>query len=137
MLRASLMLSQTCCQRLNIDCVAMHMHANLGQKWRGLPHRDMFWRSAKSSDEVDYNKHIKHMKELNVGAWELLEKKDPKHFCWLFLKAYAKCDSVNNNMAKIFSAFIIEERFIAIWTMLDNIFNKIHNKSCFPKVNGG
>ena len=125
MLRASLMLSQTCCERLNIDCVAMHMYANLGKKWRGLQYRDVFRRSIKSSNKVDYNKNIKHMKELDVGAWEFLEKKDPKHFCRLFFKAYAKCDSVNNNMAEIFNAFIIDHRIKPMVTMLEDIFRSI------------
>jgi len=112
---------------------ARHVYANLRKKWKGLQCRYVFWRFVKSSNEVDYNKHIKQMKELDIGAWEFLEKKDPKHFFRLFFKAYAKCDSVDNNMGKIFNAFIIEERFMPIWTMLDNIFSKVMIRVAFRK----
>ena len=65
---------------------------------------------------------------MDVHAWQFLERKDSKHFCRLFFKPYAKCDSVNNNMAKIFNAFIIEERFKPIWTILDEIFKKVMSR---------
>ncbi|KAJ8436694.1 hypothetical protein Cgig2_025524 [Carnegiea gigantea] len=35
----------------------------------------------------------------------------PYSFERVFFKGYAKCDSINNNMAEIFNAFIIEHRF--------------------------
>jgi len=65
------------------------------------------------------------MQQLDDSAWQFLENKGPRHFCRLFFKSYAKCDSVDNNMAEIFNAFIIEERFMPIWTMLDAIFKKV------------
>jgi len=101
------------------------VYANLRKKWKGLLYRDVFWRIAKSSNEVDYNKYIKEMQQLDDSAWQFLENKGPRHFCRLFFKSYAKCDSVDNNMAEIFNAFIIEERFMPIWTMLDAIFKKV------------
>ena len=36
-------------------------------------------------------------------------------------------------MAEIFNAFIIEERFIPIWTMLDTIFKKVMTRVAFRK----
>ena len=65
------------------------------------------------------------MQELEVGAWQLLENKGPKHFCGLFFKAYVKCALIDKIVAEIFNTFIIEERSMPIWTMLDNIIKKI------------
>jgi len=90
-----------------------------------VQYRDVFWRIAKSSNEVDYNKYVKEMQELDPTAWQFLENKNPRHFCRLFFKPNAKCDSVDNNMAEIFNAFIIEVRFKPIKTMLEEIFESI------------
>ena len=102
-----------------------HVYANLRKKWKGVQYRDMFWKLAKSSNEVDYAKYVKEIKELDLTAWKFLEKKDPKHFCRFFFKATAKCDSVDNNMAEIFNGSIIEARFRPIITMLEDIFESI------------
>ena len=65
MLKGLLMLFQTC-------CCARHMYVNLIKKNRSLQYSDMFWRIAKSTNDVDYNKYIKKMQELPVGTWEFL-----------------------------------------------------------------
>ena len=73
------------------------------------------------------------MQDLDIGAWRLLENKDPTHFCRVFFKEYARCDSVDNNMAEIFNAFIIEHRFKPIVTMLEDIFPSIIRKVASKK----
>lgn len=40
---------------------ARHVYANLRKKYKGLQYRDVFWKIAKSSKEVRYNKHMKEM----------------------------------------------------------------------------
>ena len=85
----------------------------------------MFWKLAKSSNEVDYAKYVKEIKELDLTAWKFLEKKDPKHFCRFFFKATVKCDSIDNNMAKMFNGSTVEARFKPIITMLEDIFEFI------------
>ena len=42
----------------------------------------------------------------------------------LHFNTHAKCDSVDNNMSKIFNGTIIEARFKPILSMLKEIYNK-------------
>ena len=93
----------------------------------------MFWKIAKSSNEVHYNKHVQEMQDLDIGAWRLLENKDSTYFCRVFFKEYVKCDSVDNNMVEIFNAFIIEHRFKPIVTMLEDIFRIIMTRVASKK----
>jgi len=127
------MLFSNCLPKVEHRLCARHVYANLRKKWKGLQYRDIFWRIVKSSNKVDYNKYIKEMQELDIAAWQFLENKGPKHFCRLFFQAYAKCDSVDNNMDEIFNAFILVERFMPIWTMLDTIFKKVMTRVAFRK----
>lgn len=56
------------------------------------------------------------------------------YFCKVFFKESAKCDSVdNNNMAEIFNAFIIEQWFNPIVTMLEDIFRIIMTRVASKK----
>ena len=74
---------------------------------------------------MQYSKHVEEIQDLDIGAWRLLENKDPMHFYRVSLKQYAKCDSINNNVTEIFNAFIIEYRFKPMLTMLEDIFRSI------------
>ncbi|KAJ8436452.1 hypothetical protein Cgig2_030964 [Carnegiea gigantea] len=42
---------------------ARRVYANLRKNWKSLQYRDIFCRITKSSNGVDYNKHIKEMRE--------------------------------------------------------------------------
>jgi len=56
---------------------------------------------------------------LKLGSF--LENKKPRHFCGAFFKLDVKCDLVDNNMAKIFSGFIIKAKFKLVVNMLEEI----------------
>jgi len=49
----------------------------------------------------------KAREQFDPNAWKLLEEKNPKQQYRLFFDYQAKCDSVDNNVAEIFNAFII------------------------------
>jgi len=55
--------------RVEYRLCARHMYANLRKKWKGLQYRDIFWRLAKSSNEVHYDKFKKEMQDLDASAW--------------------------------------------------------------------
>ena len=60
--------------------------------------REVFWKIAKSTNEVHFKKHMKEIQDLDAKAWEFLEKNDPRHFYSLHFKLHAKYDSIDNNM---------------------------------------
>ena len=74
------------------------------------------------------------MQQLDLHAWQFLERKNPKHFCRLFFNSNSKCDSVDNNIAEIFNASIIEERFKPIKTMLEEIFELVMIRVASRKI---
>jgi len=80
----------------------------LRKKYKGLRYRDIFWRIAKSSTEVEFEMNKKAMKQFDQNAWKFLEEKNPKQWCRLFFHYQAKCDSVDNNIVEIFNAFIMK-----------------------------
>jgi len=62
------------------------------------------------------------MQDLDAKAWELLEKKDLRHFYRLYFKTHAKYDLADTDMAKIFSGSIVEARYLCIASMPKEIF---------------
>ena len=77
---------------------------------------------------MHFKKHIKEMQDLDAKVWESLEKKGLGNPCRSYFKTYAKCDSVDNNMAKIFNGSILEGRYLPIVSMLREIFKAIMKK---------
>jgi len=104
---------------------ARHVYANLRKQWRGVIFREVFWKIAKSTNEVHFKKHMKEMQDLDAKAWEFLEKKDPKYFCRLYVNTHAKCDSVDNNMVEIFNGSNVKAKYLPIVSMLREIFKTI------------
>ena len=54
---------------------ARHVYANLRKKWRGMVYRKLFWKIAKSSNEVDFKKNVKEMEDVDKVAWEFWKEK--------------------------------------------------------------
>jgi len=90
------------------ELCAKHVYANLRKKYRGMQFRKVFWAIEKSNTQVDFEKNMKLMKELDPGAWDFLVKKNPQQWCRCLFSSSPKCDSVDNNMAEVFNASIIE-----------------------------
>jgi len=84
------------------------VYANLRKTYKGLQFRKLFWAIAKSTTQVEFEHNMKLMKELDSGAWAFLVKKNPHQWSRCFFSCTSKCDSVDNNMAEIFNASIIE-----------------------------
>ena len=67
----------------------------------------------------------KTMQELDASAQEWLKNKDRKYLSKLDFSRHVKCDSIDNNMSKIFNGTVIEAKFKTIVSMLEEIYNKI------------
>jgi len=70
--------------------------------------RKLFWAIAKSTTQVEFEKNMKLMEDLDSGAWDFLLKKNPQQRCRCFFSCSSKCDSVDNNPAEIFNASVFE-----------------------------
>ena len=47
---------------------ARHMHANLQTKHKDMTSKELFWKIAKYSTEVDFQKNMKGLKIFDCGA---------------------------------------------------------------------
>lgn len=57
-----------------------HIYENMKQQWRGRYYKDILWRAACTTTRVQFEATMKHMKRLNVDAYNWLAKIDPKHW---------------------------------------------------------
>ena len=99
---------KTYLSRVEHRLCARHVYINLLKKYKGMQLRRFFWIVAKSTTLFDFEKNMKLMKDLDSGAWDFLLKKNPQQLCQCFFSCSYICDSVDNNMAEMFNAFIIE-----------------------------
>ena len=73
------------------------------------------------------------MQDLDATAWQFLEKKGVQHCCRMYFRSHVKCDSVDNNMADIFNAFIMDARYMPIVSMLKTMFHSIMKRITVKK----
>ncbi|XP_060190514.1 uncharacterized protein LOC132619706 [Lycium barbarum] len=101
---------------------ARHILANFSKEWRGLQRRQQFWRIAKSTFESQLRRNIELMKLL--GPTKMMDKLmyyNIDYWCKVYFNTNVKVDSVHNNMAECFNAWILAARHKTIITMLEEI----------------
>ncbi|XP_059310018.1 uncharacterized protein LOC132061178 [Lycium ferocissimum] len=93
---------------------ARHILANFSKDWRGLQRRQQFWRIAKSTFESQLRRNIEQMKLL--GPTKMMDKLmyyNINYWCKVYFNTNVKVDSVDNNMAECFNAWIMAARTVA------------------------
>ncbi|WOH15432.1 hypothetical protein DCAR_0934972 [Daucus carota subsp. sativus] len=68
---------------------------------------------------------MKAMERASKPAYEALVQKDPKTWCKAFFETHSCTDNVENNMSESFNAWIINERFLPLLDMLQEIHYKL------------
>ncbi|XP_060211787.1 uncharacterized protein LOC132639352 [Lycium barbarum] len=99
-----------------------HILANFSKEWRGLQRRQRFWRIAKSTFESQLRRNIELMKLL--GPTKMMDKLmhyNIDYWCKVYFNTNVKVDSIDNNMAECFNAWILAARHKTIITMLEEI----------------
>ncbi|KAG5584828.1 hypothetical protein H5410_045262 [Solanum commersonii] len=89
---------------------ARHILANWSQNWKGIKRRKKFWACARSTFEAQFKYNINALSKLETGIIEALIKYNKEKWCKAFFQTFSKCDSIDNNMAKSFNAWILEPR---------------------------
>lgn len=87
-----------------------------------------FWNACCAPFPIAHHRAMKSIQTMSKSAYEQLKKLDPK--CWT--KAYfgttCSADNVENNMSECFNAWIINERYLPLLNMLQEIHHKIMNR---------
>ena len=100
---------------------ARHIYANFRKAFSGLEFKKLFWASAMSCVEGDFNRNMETMRRLNPSAFEYLKSKDPKTWCRVYMSAGFACEAIENGISECFNSIIVEARRKPLITMLEEI----------------
>ncbi|XP_070041548.1 uncharacterized protein [Nicotiana tomentosiformis] len=89
---------------------ARHILANWSKKWRGIERRNCFWRCTRSIYEWELKKNLDEIKKLGNKIVDELLYYNIERWSMMYFNTFCKCDSVDNNMAKYFNAWILAAR---------------------------
>uniref|UniRef100_A0A1S3ZQM4 Transposase MuDR plant domain-containing protein n=1 Tax=Nicotiana tabacum TaxID=4097 RepID=A0A1S3ZQM4_TOBAC len=89
---------------------ARHILANWSKKWRGIKRRNCFWRCARSTYEWELKKNLDDMKKLTTKIVDALLYYNIERWSKVYFNIFYKSDSVDNNMAECFNAWIMAAR---------------------------
>ncbi|XP_074346458.1 uncharacterized protein LOC141685244 [Apium graveolens] len=85
----------------------------------------IFWNIAWATHKVAYTRSMKELEKHSKAAYAHLSKLDPKQWCKPFFSTHSLVDNTDNNMSKSFNSWIINERFMPLLTMLQEIHYKL------------
>ncbi|CAN1823399.1 hypothetical protein LINPERHAP1_LOCUS30362 [Linum perenne] len=105
---------------------ARHVFANWKLKHGTAEAKDEFWKAVYSSNQVEFEKHAKRLKEIQDDgtdrkAYDDFVRQEPKRFCRAFLSTTAKSDSVESNVCESFNNAITKFRDLRIIKLLEGI----------------
>ncbi|CAI0471751.1 unnamed protein product [Linum tenue] len=100
---------------------ARHIWCNWRKKYKRRDWQTTFWECAKASTPAFFSRAYEKLLAQNEEAAKALVSIDPKHWSRAYFSTEVKCDSVDNNMSESFNASILEARFKAIYSMLDDL----------------
>ncbi|XP_074374630.1 uncharacterized protein LOC141715044 [Apium graveolens] len=84
-----------------------------------------FWTIALSTHKVAYARAMRELEKYSKAAHAHLSKFDPKQWCRSYFATHSLVDNTDNNMSESFNNWIINERFMPLLTMLQEIHYKL------------
>ncbi|KAL3381480.1 hypothetical protein AABB24_001550 [Solanum stoloniferum] len=111
---------------------ARHILANWSKNWKGVEERKRFWACARSTFEAELRKNLDKLAQLGKDISNDLVNFNPNRWSKAQFRTSLKCDSVDNNMAESFNAWVLGARHKTIISMLEEIRKKVMNR--FTKV---
>ncbi|KAJ9543980.1 hypothetical protein OSB04_023687 [Centaurea solstitialis] len=83
--------------------------------------RSLFWKAAKASYQLDYERVMDQIKAASPNAYDYLVNKDPKTWSRAFFEVNYACEAVENGFSECFNAILEKVRSKPIITMLEAI----------------
>ncbi|XP_059657229.1 uncharacterized protein LOC132303818 [Cornus florida] len=96
-----------------------HMYENFKKKFKGLQLKIELWNAAKAYDEVEFNKHMQKIKDINGDAYDWLVKVPFYLWARAHFPTTSKCDLVINNMCESWNSVILKAREKPVITILE------------------
>ena len=100
---------------------ARHIYENFRKSFSGVDFRNMFWRAAKASHPLLFQRVMNDIKVANPNAHKYLIERDPKTWSRAFFALHRGCETVENGFSECFNAVIVKVRNKPIITMLEAI----------------
>ncbi|XP_034693874.1 uncharacterized protein LOC117920444 [Vitis riparia] len=98
-----------------------HLHANFKKDFPGKVLKDAMWSAARATTKNSFNFHMDELKKLDVKAYEWLVKLDVRTWSRHAFNPRSKSDTLVNNIAESFNAWILEARDKPVLTMMEII----------------
>lgn len=110
----------------------------MAQKWRGIERRKRFWGCVRATHEADLKRKLDGLAQLGNRIVEDLIRYNKKRWCKTYFQTFFKYDSVDNNMAENFNAWILGHGNKTIITMLEeikvNVMIRVSKSRAFAKT---
>ncbi|KAL6348003.1 hypothetical protein AAG906_037732 [Vitis piasezkii] len=107
--------------RLLVLFCVRHLHANFKKDFPGKVLKDAMWSAARATTKNSFDFHMDELKKLDVKAYEWLVKLDVRTWSRHAFNPRSKSDTLVNNIAESFNAWILEARDKPVLTMMEII----------------
>nr|XP_017223024.1 PREDICTED: uncharacterized protein LOC108199627 [Daucus carota subsp. sativus] len=84
--------------------------------------------AATATHPVAHQNAMKQIENISKPAYEALKKIDPKMWSKAFISTHSNADNVENNLSECFNAWIVNERYLPLLNMLQEIHFKLMNR---------
>ncbi|XP_025684790.1 uncharacterized protein [Arachis hypogaea] len=98
---------------------AMHIWNNFTKRWKDKKLKGAVWECCRATTTQEFKVAMLRLQWINTGAWEYLNKLDPKQWTKAHFSEWPKVDNVTNNNCETFNGKIVKYRGKLIITMLE------------------
>ena len=98
-----------------------HLHANFKKAFPGKVLKDAMWSAARAATKNSFDFHMDELKKLDVKAYESLVKLDVRTWSKHAFNPRTKSDTLVNNIAESFNAWILGARDKLVLAMMEII----------------
>ncbi|KAJ9535262.1 hypothetical protein OSB04_un001638 [Centaurea solstitialis] len=100
---------------------ARHIYENFRKVYSGVEFRNLFWKAAKASYPLEFERVMNEIRMFHKGAHDCLIKREPKTWSRAFFDTYSCCEVVENGFSQCFNDILVKIRSKPIITMLEAI----------------
>ncbi|XP_074370513.1 uncharacterized protein LOC141711742 [Apium graveolens] len=102
-----------------------HIYSNLRKKFPSTLLKKQFWIAACSTHSVAHTNAMKQILNICKPAHEHLKKINPAIWSKAFISTTPKADNIENNMSECYNSWIINERYLPLLTILQEMHFKL------------
>ncbi|XP_074323301.1 uncharacterized protein LOC141660233 [Apium graveolens] len=102
-----------------------HLYNNFKKRFPQVTVKHCFWTAACATYPTLYHKAMKLLQRVSKNAYDELSRLEPKSWSKAFFDIHSFVDNVENNMSECFNNWIINERYMPLLNIIQEIHFKI------------